>query len=212
MHRERLAVLIDGGHVVAAVQKRLDRVPTADEVVALCMDLVSRPPLVGSELYRAFFYHARLPKKARRKHPLTGQWVRFSKRPGASEQNILINELEGKPNFAVRLGRLGGGGWELKRRALERLLNAHQAGRALTLAPDDLRPGLVQKAVDMRIGLDVATLALKKQVSAVLLITGDTDLVPAMKVARREGLRVYLHTMPPQPVHPELRAHADHVL
>ena len=124
----------------------------------------------------------------------------------------MINELEGKPNFAVRLGRLKGRGWELKRRALERLLSDHQAGQPLTLAPNDLRPGLVQKAVDMRIGLDVATIALKKQASAVLLITGDTDLVPAMKVARREGLRVYLHTMPPQPVHPELRAHADHVL
>ena len=37
----------------------------------------------------------------------------------------------------------------------ERLLSAHQAGEPLMLAPDDLKPGLVQKAVDMRIGLDV---------------------------------------------------------
>lgn len=211
VHRERLAILIDGGHVIASVQQRHHRVPTANEVVALCIDLVSRPQLAGSELYRAFFYHAR-PLKGRSRNPLTGQWIRFSERADAPAQNDLMNDLAGKPNFAVREGKLKARGWGLKKRALKRLLANLQAGQPLALTGNDLRPSVVQKAVDMRIGLDVATLALKKQVSAVMLVTGDTDFVPAMKVARREGLRVYLHTMPPNPVHPELRAHADHVL
>jgi uncharacterized LabA/DUF88 family protein len=64
----------------------------------------------------------------------------------------------------------------------------------------------------MRIGLDIASLAFKRIVGAVLLITGDSDLVPAMKLARREGLRVYLHTARAGGVRPELRHHADRVV
>ena len=47
----------------------------------------------------------------------------------------------------------------------------------------------------MRIGLDVAALALKRLVGAVVLVSGDADMVPALRFARREGLRTYLHTM-----------------
>lgn len=60
----------------------------------------------------------------------------------------------------------------------------------------------------MRIGLDCAALALKRQVHAVVLVTGDSDMVPAMKLARREGLRVYLHTMG-QPIIRHIKTHAD---
>ena len=64
----------------------------------------------------------------------------------------------------------------------------------------------------MRIGLDIASLALKRLVSAVVLVTADSDLVPAMKFARREGLRVYLDTLGGGWVRPELKVHADRVL
>jgi uncharacterized LabA/DUF88 family protein len=44
----------------------------------------------------------------------------------------------------------------------------------------------------MRIGIDVATLTLKRIVDRVILISGDTDMIPAMKLARREGVQVVL--------------------
>ena len=44
----------------------------------------------------------------------------------------------------------------------------------------------------MRIGIDVATLTLKGIVDRVILISGDTDMIPAMKLARREGVQVVL--------------------
>lgn len=45
-----------------------------------------------------------------------------------------------------------------------------------------------QKGVDMRIGIDITTLSLKKQVTQIVLIAGDSDFVPAAKLARREGV------------------------
>ena len=45
-----------------------------------------------------------------------------------------------------------------------------------------------QKGVDMRIGVDIASLAYKKQVNQIILIAGDSDFVPAAKLARREGI------------------------
>ena len=45
-----------------------------------------------------------------------------------------------------------------------------------------------QKGVDMKIGMDIASLAYKKQVDQIVLIAGDADFVPAAKLARREGI------------------------
>ena len=47
----------------------------------------------------------------------------------------------------------------------------------------------------MRIGLDIAALALKRLVETIVLVTGDADMVPAMRFARREGLRVGVCTL-----------------
>ncbi len=49
-----------------------------------------------------------------------------------------------------------------------------------------------QKGVDMKIGLDIASLAYKKQVDQIVLISGDSDFVSAAKLARREGIDVVL--------------------
>jgi uncharacterized LabA/DUF88 family protein len=54
---------------------------------------------------------------------------------------------------------------------------------------------LSQKGVDMRIGLDIAALALKRIVQVVVLVTADTDFIPAMKFACREGLQLFLVTL-----------------
>ena len=60
------------------------------------------------------------------------------------------------------------------------------------LKDDDFQPNLIQKGVDMRIGLDIASITLKKQASIIILVSGDSDFVPAAKLARREGVTVIL--------------------
>ncbi len=78
------------------------------------------------------------------------------------------------------------------------------------LKPDDLRLGLRQKGVDMRIGIDITTLTLKGQVDTIVLVTGDSDFVPAAKVARREGVEFILDPMW-QSVNDDLYEHVDGV-
>jgi uncharacterized LabA/DUF88 family protein len=69
---------------------------------------------------------------------------------------------------------------------------------------------MAQKGVDIRIGLDIAWISLKRVVDVLVLVTGDSDFVPVMKFARKEGLKVYLETMG-HGVRRELKAHADYV-
>lgn len=47
----------------------------------------------------------------------------------------------------------------------------------------------------MKTGMDIASLAYKRQVDQVVLIAGDSDFVPAAKLARREGLDFVLDPM-----------------
>ncbi len=89
-----------------------------------------------------------------------------------------------------------------------RLQKIADAWRALV--PDDLKLALRQKGVDMRIGIDITTLTLKKQVDTIILVTGDSDFVPAAKVARREGVEFILDPLW-QSVNDDLHEHVDGV-
>ena len=63
------------------------------------------------------------------------------------------------------------------------------------LEEDDISPTFKQKGVDMRIGLDIASIAFKKQADRIVLVSGDSDFVPAAKLARREGIEFVLDPM-----------------
>jgi uncharacterized LabA/DUF88 family protein len=80
------------------------------------------------------------------------------------------------------------------------------------LVDDDFDLDINQKGVDMRIGLDMARLALRELVRAVVVVTGDSDVVPAFKFVRREGVKVIHVTLGHAGVRPELKAHADFVM
>lgn len=47
----------------------------------------------------------------------------------------------------------------------------------------------------MKIGIDIASITYKKQVDQIILIAGDSDFVPAAKMARREGIDFILDPM-----------------
>jgi uncharacterized LabA/DUF88 family protein len=80
------------------------------------------------------------------------------------------------------------------------------------LADDDFDLSISQKGVDMRIGLDMARLALRELVRAVVVVTADSDFVPAFKFVRREGVKVILVTLGHRGARRELSEHADFVL
>ena len=60
----------------------------------------------------------------------------------------------------------------------------------------------------MKIGLDIASLSYKKQVDQIVLISGDSDFVPAAKLARREGIDFILDPLYAN-IKPNLREHID---
>lgn len=68
--------------------------------------------------------------------------------------------------------------------------------------------GFRQKGVDMRIGLDITTLTLKKQVDTIILVSGDSDFVPAAKLSRREGIEFILDPLWQQ-INADLFEHID---
>lgn len=110
-----------------------------------------------------------------------------------------LNDLAAKPRFAVRRGVLKFRGF--KPRRIPVALDS--------LTDDDFRPDFEQKGVDMRLGLDIASYAAARTVDRIILVTGDTDCLPAMKTARKAGCQVILIQTPAQRLPPELLWHAD---
>ena len=60
----------------------------------------------------------------------------------------------------------------------------------------------------MKIGLDIAWISFNKIAERILVITGDSDFIPAIKLARRNGIQVYLFTLAHGVTH-ELTEHSD---
>jgi len=99
-----------------------------------------------------------------------------------------------------------GGHWTLRPGVTRELL----AGRKplQDLSDSDVTYEITQKGVDIKIGLDIASLAYKQQVERIVLISGDSDFVSAAKLARREGIDFILDPMW-QPIRPGLFEHID---
>lgn len=54
------------------------------------------------------------------------------------------------------------------------------------------RPIYVQKGVDIQFGVDLVLLSAKQQISHAALIAGDSDFIPAINVAKNEGVLIHL--------------------
>ena len=123
----------------------------------------------------------------------------------ARSNRRLHQELRSVPFVALRMGDLRFRGWILN------TLKLPTDDPLFQITTDDLRPNVHQKGVDMRIGLDIASLTLKKHVEIIVLVTGDSDFVPAMKFARREGAQLFLVALGSQ-VTDDVREHCDLML
>ena len=204
---DRFAILLDGEFVKKTLSRRLGHFPTARDMSTEVERIRSSDLFARFDLYRIFYYTAD-PLTGKTVHPLTRARIDFGSSVVFRQNTQLIDRLESRDDVAVRRGTLAHQGWEIGWSAVRGLTR----GDKTDVGPEDVAPKILQKGVDMRIGLDIASLALKRLVSVVVLVTGDSDLVPAMKFARREGLRVYLDTLGSRRVRAELKVHADRVL
>jgi uncharacterized LabA/DUF88 family protein len=183
----KVSVLIDGGHTrVLAKKAGFTHDPNYIEKIA-------HAAVEPDEALLRILYYDCAPYVGKVKQPVSGA------DPELKGSDAWLRELASKNLFAVRRVVLKFRGFKPKHVPI--------GGKALTDA--DFVPDFEQKGVDMRIGLDIASHAALRSVDRIILLSGDTDCIPAMKHARISGLQVVLVTFPGVRVAPELLWHSD---
>jgi uncharacterized LabA/DUF88 family protein len=181
------AIFLDGGFLRYKLAKLRARVDAA--AISSFATWVSALPCVeGMRLHRIYFYDSR-PLLTAEYKPLGGGRVDFGSTAAAARNKRIQSSLMHEPFFALRFGELNLEGWRLRQGVLSR------SGTVVQISAEHLEPNIRQKGVDMRIGLDIASLTLKKHAQVIVLVTADSDFVPAMKFARREGAQLVLVTL-----------------
>lgn len=207
----KTAILVDGGFFLRRYRRiygDTDAATAASKMHELCMShLYDRKTRKReSDLYRILFYDCPpLDKKAH--YPVSRKSIDFRKTDTFKFRTELHTEVKKLRKVALRLGHLrDGDGWTLKPHATKDLIAKRLTSK--DLADEHFSYEVQQKSVDMKIGLDIASLCYKRLVDQIVLFAGDSDFVPAAKLARREGVDVILDSMW-QPMSEDLREHID---
>lgn len=195
-HEVSTAILVDGGFY----RKRAfhfwgEKTPEerANELYEYCLKLLHNHH-EQRILYRIFYYDC--PPISKIVHnPVTNRQVDLGKSDDYKWTDSFFKELRHKRKVALRMGRLSENRlqYNIKPDSFKKLLNGKL--KLEDLSDNDIKLNIEQKGVDMRIGIDIASLAFKKQVQQIILISGDSDFVPAAKQARREGIDFILAPM-----------------
>jgi len=202
MAKRTVAIFVDAGFFIRNFTKIADRGMSAKpEHLARAMwhywiKHVDRRN--GEELYRIYFYDCP-PLSHKAHHPITSQLIDFSKSDITKYKNKLHESLLHQPYVACRMGHLSStdNEWGFIRKD-----KAHNFNKLIRGEVDhkDINPNNVslrprQKGVDMKLGIDISSVVLKKLANKIVLISGDSDFVPAAKLARVEGAHFILDAM-----------------
>ena len=199
---KKTAVLIDAGFLRTFLPTTVRFKTLANIIEAFALECVSGTD--DEEIHRVLYYDCKPYDGSGRyrPHPIDGPRAPVS--PGRrSFFNGTLTSLMSKPYFAVRLGEISFDGWALSERATREIVHQRRP-----LASGDFVPLLRQKGVDLRIGLDVALMAKERLVDRIVVVSGDADIVPAMKLARRAGVQVVLVSLD-HSIRASLLQHAD---
>ena len=210
-HEIRTAILVDGGFY----RKRAKSLwgfksprERAEELRDYCY-MHLNDHYENRYLYRVFYYDCPpITESVNVMNPITRKNLNLAQTKECKWATAFLEELKHQRKFALRLGRLGTSKtpYVLKYDVLKKLCAGTISINDLT--DDDLSLNIEQKGVDMRIGVDISSLAFKKQVNQIILISGDSDFVPAAKQARREGIDFILDPMH-SAIKPDLYEHID---
>jgi uncharacterized LabA/DUF88 family protein len=158
------------------------------------------------DLYRIFVYDCP-PLAKKTQYPKSGRAIDFSETPNAVFLSRFHQELTCLRKVVLRLGRLqDSSGWRLQQGALQAMLAGHLEFEALI--DSHFEYDAMRKSVDMKMGLDIASVAYKQQADQIVLVAGDADFIPAAKLARREGIDFILDPMW-APIPHNLNEHID---
>lgn len=216
----KTAILIDGGFFIKRY-KHIKGFSSEDSPDIMARNLVrycfrhisrinsyrKRYDLHPTELHRIYFYDAR-PFDGDSQNPVTRKTISFRNTATYAFKQKLFDELKRQRKIALRLGFLKNSSkaWLIKGPLTKPLIAEKITAKDIT--SNDVIYPLKQKGVDIKIGLDIATLAFKKQVGQMILIAGDSDFVPVAKFARQEGVDLILDPMLNN-IDPKLHEHID---
>jgi len=160
----------------------------------------------SNTLYRIFYYDC--PPLSKKVHnPISKRLQDFSTTPEYMFRMDMLEELKRKRKVALRIGTLKDNhNWQIYPGRVKELLSGKKKLEDIT--ENEIYLDVQQKGIDMKIGVDIATLALKGFVDTIVLFSGDSDFVPAAKLARREGIDFILDPMQAN-VEPQLFEHVD---
>ena len=207
----RTAILVDGGFYrkrASAIWGPKSPPERARELVNYCnRHLREKHASEKHHLYRILYYDCP-PVSKQVYHPLLKKSVDLGRSEIFSWTNEFFGHLKEKRKVALRMGTLGEGQihYTLREDAVKRIFSG--AKRAGEIDERDFRLSVRQKGVDMKIGVDIASIVLKKLADQIVLISGDSDFVPVAKLARREGLDFILDPMRAA-ISPALFEHID---
>jgi uncharacterized LabA/DUF88 family protein len=205
----KTAILVDGGfyrkraRALWGDKKPEDRVK---ELFTYCLSHLSHNKQTF-DLYRIFYYDCP-PISKKIFHPFLKTTVDFGKSDIFKWTYELFEILKCQRKVALRLGNISEFSAQYCLRK-ERVKDLFGGSLSITdITKDDFEFKAQQKGVDMKIGIDIASLAYKKQVDQIVLISGDSDFVSAAKLARREGIDFILDPMWAN-IKPDLNEHID---
>lgn len=203
-----VAILIDGGFFLKRYFKlyKNSKNHTSAEVAKNLYTLAHRHVGDDNYLYRIFYYDS-VPFDKRLHNPISGKVIDFAKSDQAKFRNDFFEELKKKRKVALRLGYLRESkNWLIRPRLTKELFKKNIA--VDDLKEEDVFYELRQKGIDIKIGVDIASMAIKRLVDRIVLFSGDSDFVPAAKLARREGIDFILDPMW-NPIDDNLFEHID---
>lgn len=183
----KIAILIDGGFLRVAA-KKAGKLYDPDFIEKFALACKTADESIFRILYYDCAYYS-----GKVKLPVSGADYEFK------ANDAWLNALSYKELFAVRRGILKFRGFKPKKTPVP----------AATVTDADFEPIFEQKGVDMRIGLDIAAYSHNRAVDRIVLVSGDTDCVPALKYGRKAGLQAVLIEPPKTKLAPELFAHVD---
>ncbi len=183
----RIILLIDGGYLRA--QARRDHYDySVDFIEDFAHTLIQK-----TESFVRVIYYDCKPYQGDAALPVSGNSYIFKSGGG------WLDELASRDYFAVRTGLLKFRGWKPKQIPLN----------ADTLSDSDFKPDFEQKGLDLRIGLDIANIIQVKSADRLLMVSADTDIIPALDLARNSGMQVIGVDFPNGPLHGEILSHFD---
>ena len=156
------AILVDGGFYRKIANHKWGQHPPKEAAQALfkyCIrHLKERERL--HDLYRIFYYDCP-PIKKQIYHPLTQSTIDFSKTEQYKWMSEFLDELKQMRKVALRLGSIdeNNSSFTIKYQPLKKLCAGTITIKDLT--ENDFEPDIKQKGVDMKIGVDIASLAYK---------------------------------------------------